>query len=37
MDDEEDDDEYGSESGKGLDEYGTEDEELNAFDKIEDE
>ena len=37
IEDAEDDDEYGSESGKGLDDYGSEDEELNAFDKIEDE
>ena len=35
LDDDEDD--YGSESGKGLDDYGSEDEELNAFDQMEEE
>ena len=27
-----DDDDYGSESGQGLDDYGSDDAELNAFD-----
>ena len=31
-----DDDDYGSESGQGLDDYGSDDAELNAFDEVED-
>ena len=31
-----DDDDYGSESGQGLDDYGSDDAELNAFDQMDD-
>ena len=34
---EDDEDDYGSESGKGLDDYGSEDEELNAYEQKDEE